>query len=710
MNLTYTFFAGLTKPVGEARSISWSEFCSEKPKVYKTKESAPLYSFTSFEENYRLESNVKQKYAIVLDFENKPNQHRITTIDDVRQELKDIQFFAHSSYSNSWELPRFRVVIPLLHPVSHKDWPFVFAGFVSRIAHLPGLDLSCKSAARAFFYPATSESNIEIYQAITNPGKLLNPDEIERMLSGVPATLLVKQEGRNNKLVAMATAKLKEEIPFEQLVQELVEYDAKNHEKPLFTDAQEGYRNGANSGAARLVLNVARSLGIDPFQKPTVIEFIPEAKEDQENQEEKIRPLSKSLLTPPGLVGDLAKHILDTAIKPQPELALAAAFSACGALMGRKIQSEWGNRTNLYFLCLAETGAGKDHMRSVIKSAYTHAELETRIIEDLASEVGLVSALAIEPSSLLLIDEFGKFLQATNSPRASHLYAINRLLLTLYSSANQLFVGKKYKQSENNINIQEPCLNLVGITTPKSFFSSISQDSLEDGFLNRFICLQSSNPNPKSQFKAIQALPESILERFEAWASLGYGESGNLRSIGHIRPSPRLVYFSSDAKEMFQNFENQFLWKLRERGSDTIALYQRCNENALKIALVIAAGIDIEAPLIDAKCAEYAIELIKETTENFKLLLKDNLSENKLEKDKQRVIKFFCEKDLEKPKEYISLRDIKRKFRGFTKDYAQIIINDLIIEDRIVSKTNKIPNSAGRPTTIFRLYKYGNQD
>lgn len=707
MQLIYTFFAGLTKPVGDARSISWDEFCKEKPKVYKTKEAAPLYSFTSFKDNYRLESNVEQKSAIVLDFENKPNQHRITTVDDVREELKEFSFFAHSSYSNSWELPRFRVVVPLSSPVAHKDWPYVFGGFVSRISHLPGLDLSCKSAARAFFYPATSEENAHIYQSLINFGALLNPEEVEKKLLEIHGEASKHVPGRNNKLVSMITAKLKAETTFEQIVSEIVEFDRTTHATPLFTDASEGYRNGAESGAAKLVLNVAKSLGVNPFQKHTVIEFIPE----NSTEEEKIKPLSKALLSPPGLVGDLAAHILDTAIKPQPELALAAAFAACGALMGRKIQSEWGNRTNLYFLCLAETGSGKDHARSVIKEGFLHVGIEARIIEDLASEVGLVSSLAIEPSSLMLIDEFGKFLQCTKDSRSSHLYAINRLLLTLYSNSNQIFVGKKYRQSENNITIEEPCLNLMGMTTPKSFFKSINEDSLSDGFLNRFICIKSSNPNPKSQFKPIQKLPPSITERFDAWAKLGYGPSGNLHSVGHMRPAPRTVYFSPEAKALFQDFENQFLWGLREKSGDTAELYQRGNENALKLALILAAGIDIEAPLIDEQCANYAIELIKETTEAFRLLLKDNLSENKLESDKQRIVRFFFSKDKENPKAYISLRDIKRKFRGFTKDYTQIILNDLILEEQIVQKQKPPASTGGRPLSpLYRLYKYGNRD
>lgn len=65
------------------------------------------------------------------------------------------------------------------------------------------------------------------------------------------------------------------------------------------------------------------------------------------------------LYNPPGLVGEVMKYILSCSIKPQPELCLAAAFAACGALFGRKIKSESNLRTNVYFLSLIETGGGK---------------------------------------------------------------------------------------------------------------------------------------------------------------------------------------------------------------------------------------------------------------------------------------------------------------------------------------------------------------
>lgn len=42
------------------------------------------------------------------------------------------------------------------------------------------------------------------------------------------------------------------------------------------------------------------------------------------------------LLTPPGIIGDIARHIITTAQRQQPVLAVTAALSLAGTVLGRK--------------------------------------------------------------------------------------------------------------------------------------------------------------------------------------------------------------------------------------------------------------------------------------------------------------------------------------------------------------------------------------
>ena len=62
-----------------------------------------------------------------------------------------------------------------------------------------------------------------------------------------------------------------------------------------------------------------------------------------------------------GVLGLMVEHILATAIRPQPWLAVGAALAVLGALMGRKVCTPTNLRSNLYVLGIAESGGGKDH-------------------------------------------------------------------------------------------------------------------------------------------------------------------------------------------------------------------------------------------------------------------------------------------------------------------------------------------------------------
>ena len=106
----------------------------------------------------------------------------------------------------------------------------------------------------------------------------------------------------------------------------------------------------------------------------------------------------------------MVRHILATAIRPQPWLAVGAAIAALGTLMGRKVRTASNLRSNLYVLGLAESGGGKDHARKVIKEILFQAGLADHLGgERIASGAGLITALTRQPSSLFQIDEFGKF-------------------------------------------------------------------------------------------------------------------------------------------------------------------------------------------------------------------------------------------------------------------------------------------------------------
>ncbi|MBP7571524.1 MAG: bifunctional DNA primase/polymerase, partial [Acidobacteria bacterium] len=167
-------------------------------------------------------------------------------------------------------------------------------------------------------------------------------------------------------------------------------------------------------------------------------------------------PTSTTVERPPdlipqtGLLGELILWILETSIRPQPELAVAAAAAFLGAVYGRRYRTTTNLRTNRYFVGVAPSGAGKEWARSCVKRLAVDAGA-TQFLggEKIASGPGLISALVRSPAQVFRIDEFGIYLQAlTGAGAAAHHRDLMATMMALYSSAGSTYLGTEYADSE----------------------------------------------------------------------------------------------------------------------------------------------------------------------------------------------------------------------------------------------------------------------
>ena len=146
------------------------------------------------------------------------------------------------------------------------------------------------------------------------------------------------------------------------------------------------------------------------------------------------------LLNVGGVIGDLTKLIVDTAISPQPVLALGAAVCLVGTLAGRSIRTRSNIRTNVYAIGIADSGGGKDYARSVIKDALYAAGLKDYMGGGkIASGSGLLTSLERHPCRLFLLDEMGKFIKSVTGERVgAHREEIWTNLTELYTSSGSV--------------------------------------------------------------------------------------------------------------------------------------------------------------------------------------------------------------------------------------------------------------------------------
>lgn len=124
---------------------------------------------TDMEKNIiRRNENVRRISMFVADYDSRPAEDgRPAVIQDpeeIRELVKDLNYVIYSSYSNTKELPKFRLVLPFKVPMTPEEfklaWPFGF-----KIADLDtgwkGADKSCKDLARMFYLPSCPKETAE---------------------------------------------------------------------------------------------------------------------------------------------------------------------------------------------------------------------------------------------------------------------------------------------------------------------------------------------------------------------------------------------------------------------------------------------------------------------------------------------------------------------------------------------------------------------
>ena len=409
---------------------------------------------------------------------------------------------------------------------------------------------------------------------------------------------------------------------------------------------------------------------------------------------------ASTLMPAKGALGMLINYINETAIRPQPILALGASLCAIGTLAGRKYRSPSNLRTNMYVVSLADSGAGKDHARTVIDHIFGDLiGLGDRLGGDkIASGAGLISAVTRNPAILFQLDEFGAFLQgiANRNKAPAHLTEILHNMTQLFTTANKTYRGVEYANQKERprIEIIQPCMSIYGTTVPSNFWKAMESNSAIDGSLARFLALESDVNYPDDQNPIEKEPPEELLTLMARIAESITGTP--IGSSGQFVPELMMVTYDDAAQTIIRDLQKKTLDKLREvEGSAFTAFWARRMELIVKVAMIHAIGCDPENPIINSYDVNFAkavtdrsIKLMIEGVERF-------VSDNQAESLAKRVV------------------DIVRKSKGGEINKAALYAKTLFLgrdrentlkaleESGILIK--EILQTAGRPKMLYKL-------
>lgn len=324
--------------------------------------------------------------------------------------------------------------------------------------------------------------------------------------------------------------------------------------------------------------------------------------------------LPDELTRVPGLVGAITDWIEETSRRPSRVLALSAALTVAGTVLGRRICGPTGSATHLYVLTLARSGAGKDHALVQSERILTACGMATCIGPDeFMSQTALINRLSRSPLTHCAMDEFGAWMAHINSPKAGpHAAGISKVLRTAWGRSFGPMKTPEWAGKSAEI-IQSPALSILGASTPDEFYAALKGRDVINGFLNRFLLLSTpGRPADRDPVKPPADVPEDITKRIESMFG-GGSTLGGITSQMYMDPTREVVPVRIDwgdaaAAECFRALQHQ-AEDIMDTDKARSPFYARTAEMAIRLATIRAAGENIYKPRIDLASMEWGRDL-----------------------------------------------------------------------------------------------------
>ena len=363
------------------------------------------------------------------------------------------------------------------------------------------------------------------------------------------------------------------------------------------------------------------------------------------------------LMNPPGLVGEIAEYFYTSAIRPVGEIALAAAIALTAGIVGRSFNIS-GTGLNQYIILLAKTGSGKEGAMSGIEKLIASVRPRVPMIDQFlgpaafSSGQALVKVLNEKPCFVSILGEFGMTLQDISDAKANTSQRmLKKVLLDLYAKSghDSVLRASVYSDVEKNTKVvQAPNVTILGESTPETFFDGLNSTHVAEGLIPRFSIIQYKGVRPPRNRNAGQP-PSNVL-------TVRFGELVASSLTISAKNTCMPVSLDAEATLILDEFDAASDKLMNKTQQDTeLQLWNRAHLKALKMAGLIAVGVDPLQPTVNRQIAEWAIDFVKYDIEQIVVKFKQGEVGNGDEKqisDLRNVITQYYSADFGAVKSY----------------------------------------------------------
>jgi hypothetical protein len=413
-----------------------------------------------------------------------------------------------------------------------------------------------------------------------------------------------------------------------------------------------------------------------------------------------------NLYSPPGVLKDIYEYSEKIAHISQPAISMQAALSLGSVALGRMYRTNMNNFSSLFFMCIAKSGQGKENVKTVVETILDHAEYSDLMAGDGYTSSGAIySLLRYKPTHITVMDEFGKRLESISKSSNSNKEDALQILMETWGRCHGVLRPDNYsmmtltnKQQKEVLDRStiKPAITLVGMSVPKNFYGALSTGRIVDGFLNRFIVVESHVPRTVGKMVAFVEPPQSTYD----WVSHVRQVDNEMEQISRDNAEmdfkQRVVKFDDDSNALLDSLAYRLVEQqnaLEKEGLEV--LLSRTREKAMRLALIGALADDRRTKVIKGDITQWAIDYVYYYDQLLIENCKDKVAGSEMEGRIKQILSFIRSQG----DWGISKRDIDRReiFRSMKSYEVKEIIERLKNSGEIQEKDLRAKGT-GRPT------------
>lgn len=392
--------------------------------------------------------------------------------------------------------------------------------------------------------------------------------------------------------------------------------------------------------------------------------------EEDSTKEEKKFSVPSHLLKVPGILQEVVEYYNATSIKDQPQFAVTTALAIGAMVMQRRYKTDQENYPSINIINVGDTSTGKERLKGVVEEIAIEAGLSNLIgPSGYTSAGGLFTSLMKKPAQISIIDELGRQLSSAKKERSSNSETAQTAIMEIfgrlngvhrppgYSNMSMLTKPQFQKQQkkeetpkpmklddgrtinviplgEEELYIKHPALSVIAMSTPETLYESLSSMLIRDGFLPRFIVVETElgrKPSKKTRPALVNQELITWMQKCASNKTMMVDSDGTeiyIETDPKLCPEPILIPFDPQCEKMLEKYEFDLIDKMNTT-KHLSEMYGKTREIAMRISLIIA--VSCESNKILPGHLQWAIDFVNYYTEKLIDRLGYALSDSDLE-------------------------------------------------------------------------------